>query len=236
MSTSYREGYVRGIGAHLDASDGVDAAAVSDLLVNNCGALFDTHHSHIVNIVTTTGGEPPAALTEPNTAYYVLVGRWPFEPIEQFDGGSALVPYRIGFRRDGGSGSITIGVRIGTQSREPFRAEDHAYEATHTTTSTTTEVVRGTLYVPAEVFNTRHPLGRYSTGESAGAGEPEESPLVRQASFEVWAIHTGTKPTVALDSVHARQVARAFGGVGGIELREDGDYELREDGGLELRE
>lgn len=228
MSTAFRGGYVRGITSVLGEDDPVDAASVSDLLVNNAGHLFDAHHSHIVNVTTMTGGSAPFTQSEPNQLYYVLVARWPFEPIEQADGGSALVVYRIGFRRSGGSGQITIGVRIGTtESRDPFIGSDvSAYQSTHATTLTTTTATRGELYVPASRFNERHPLGVASGGLAQSRG----------AFFEVWCIHSGSKPTVQLTSVMARQYLRAIPAVENAVLREDSSYVLREDGTSVLRE
>lgn len=229
MSTAFRGGYVRGIGGVLAQDDALDAASTSDLLVNNLGHLFDAHHSHIVNVTTLTGGTAPVRQTEPNPIYYVLVARWPFEPIEQSDGGSAKVIYRIGYRRSGGSGQITIGVRIGvhsTVSSEWFSGEVSAYADTHTTTLSTTTTTRGELYVPADRFAERFPL----TVNPAGGA------LARTAYFEVWCIHSGSKPTVELTSVMARQYLRTIPAPENYVLREDSTYVLREDGTNVLRE
>jgi len=218
MSTSFRSGYVRGIDGLLSEDDGADAGTVSDLLVANTQHLYDAHHSHIVNIVTPTGGTPTLRQTEPNSIYYVLVGRWAYEPIEARDGGSSKVVYRISYRRSGGSGSITIGVRLGTIRIDPFFTLTSETQDEHTMSSTTAEIVRGELYVPSARFSS----------DFTGA-------LRRTAYFEVWCKHSGSKPTVEVLSVMARQYVR-IDGTTDYELREDGSYELREDGGIELRE
>lgn len=226
MSTAFRGGYVRGITSFLGEDDPCDAASVSDLLINNAGHLFDAHHSHIVNVTTLTGGTAPVRQTEPNPIYYVLCAKWPFQPIEQSDGGSAKVVYRIGYRRSGGSGQITIGVRIGTSdSTDRFRGEVSAFADTHTTTLSTTTTARGELYVPAARFNERHPLA------VNGAGS-----LQRTAYFEIWCLHNGSKPTVELTSIMARQYLRTIPAPENFVLREDSTYVLREDGANVLRE
>lgn len=227
MSTSFRGGYVRGVTALLGQDDGVDAGAASDYLVGNAGHIFDAHHSHIVNICTVAGGTAVLRQSEPNSVYYVLAERWWFEPIEQSDGGSAKVVYRIGFKRTGGTGSVTIGVRINPvgSDRSVFLPIASAMQNTHTTTSTTGEIVRGELYVPADVFATRYPL----TVDDTGA-------LRRAAFFEVWCIHAGTKPTVDLTSIMARQYLRVPATDANAVLREDSAYVLREDGSYVLRE
>lgn len=225
MSTSFRSGYVRGIQGLLSEDDGVDAGTVSDLLIANTQHLYDAHHSHIVNIVTPTGGTP-LRQTEPNSVYYVLVGRWAYEPIEARDGGSSKVVYRIRYRRSGGSGSITIGVRLGTIRLDPFFDGTSETQDSHTMSSTTAETVRGELYVPSARFLTD--FAPLPDGTGSGATR-------RVAHFEVWCKHSGSKPTVELLSVMARQYVR-IDGTTDYELREDGSYELREDGGIELRE
>jgi len=225
MSTSFRDGYVRGIQGLLSEDDGVDAGLVSDLLVANTQHLYDAHHSHIVNITTTTGGTA-IQQTESNSVYYVLVGRWAYEPIEARDGGSSKVVYRIRYRRSGGSGSITIGVRLGTIRLDPFFDGTSETQNTHTMSSTTAETVRGELYVPSARFASDFALLPDGTGSGAQR---------RTAYVEVWCTHLGSKPTVELLSVMARQYVR-IDGTTNYELREDGSYELREDGGIELRE
>jgi hypothetical protein len=226
MSTSFRSGYVRGIEGLLSEDDGVDAGFVSDLLVANTQHLYDAHHSHIVNIVTPTGGTPTLRQTDPNSVYHVLVGRWAYEPIEARDGGSSKVVYRIRYRRSGGSGSITIGVRIAPIRIGPFFALTSETQNEHTMSSTTAETVRGELYVPGARFASDFALRPDGSGSGA---------LRRTAHFEVWCSHSGSKPTVELLSVMARQYVR-IDGTTNYELREDGSYELREDGGIELRE
>lgn len=227
MSTSFRGGYVRGVTALLGADDGVDAGAVSDLLVGNAGHIFDAHHSHIVNICTLSGGTAVVRQTNPNSLSYTMMGRWWFEPIEQSDGGSAKVVYRIGFRRSGGRGAVTIGVRIQPigSDRAAFLPIASAAQNTHTTTSATGEVVRGELYVPAEQFTTRYPLGTDDVGA-----------LRRSAFVEVWCTHSGLKPTIELKSVMARQFLRVPATDANAVLREDSAYVLREDGSYVLRE
>lgn len=225
MSTSFRSGYVRGIQGLLSEDDGVDAGTVSDLLVANTQHLYDAHHSHIVNVTTTTGGTA-IQQTEPNSVYYVLVGRWAYEPIEARDGGSSKVVYRISYRRSGGSGSITIGVRLGTIRIDPFFTLTSETQDEHTMSSTTAEIVRGELYVPSARFSSD--FAGFPDGSGSGA-------LRRTAFFEVWCKHSGSQPTVEVLSVMARQYVR-IDGTTDYELREDGSYELREDGGIELRE
>lgn len=227
MSTSFRSGYVRGIDGLLSEDDGADAGTVSDLLVANTQHLYDAHHSHIVNIVTPTGGTPTLRQTEPNSIYYVLVGRWAYEPIEARDGGSSKVVYRISYRRSGGSGSITIGVRLGTIRLDPFFTLTSETQNEHTMSSTTAETVRGELYVPSARFSSDFTW--LPDGSGSGA-------LRRTAHFEVWCKHSGSQPApVEVLSVMARQYVR-IDGTTDYELREDGSYELREDGGIELRE
>lgn len=223
MSTSFRDGYVRGIQGLLSEDDGVDAGLVSDLLVANTQHLYDAHHSHIVNVTTTTGGTA-IQRTEPNSVYYVLVGRWAYEPIEARDGGSSKVVYRIRYRRSGGSGSITIGVKLSPVRLSPFFDGTSETQNTHTMSSTTAETVRGELYVPSARF----------ASDYASLPDGTEA-LRRGAFFEVWCTHSGSKPTVELLSIMARQYVR-IDGTTNYELREDGSYELREDGGIELRE
>lgn len=205
MSTSFRGHYVRGI-AELRQDDGVDAGIVSDALVNNVQHLYDAHHGHIVNEVTETGATP-LQHPEPSAVEWRLVGRWPFWMIRAVDGGSATVVYRLGIYRDGGSGTIYVGARIGTARVEPFLGDTRTYQATHSTTSTTAEVVRGTLYLTPEAMASRHP-GMVLGGPSGGAGFPARSAWVRDAYFELWCMFDGSKPAVAISSVMARQYYR----------------------------
>lgn len=227
MSTSFRDGYVRGIDGLLSEDDGADAGTVSDLLVASTQHLYDAHHSHIVNIVTPTGGTPTLRQTEPNSIYYVLVGRWAYEPIEARDGGSSKVVYRISYRRSGGSGSITIGVRLGTIRLDPFFTLTSETQNEHTMSSTTAETVRGELYVPSARFSSDFTW--LPDGSGSGA-------LRRAAYFEVWCKHSGGKPTVEVLSVMARQYLRTIPAPENYVLREDSTYVLREDGTNVLRE
>lgn len=227
MSTSFRDGYVRGIDGLLSEDDGADAGTVSDLLVASTQHLYDAHHSHIVNIVTPTGGTPTLRQTEPNSIYYVLVGRWAYEPIEARDGGSSKVVYRISYRRSGDPVGITIGVRLGTIRIDPFFTLTSETQNEHTMSSTTAETVRGELYVPSARFSSDFTW--LPDGSGSGA-------LRRTAYLEVWCKHSGNKPTVEVLSVMARQYLRTIPAPENYVLREDSTYVLREDGTNVLRE
>lgn len=230
MSTGHRGAYIRGV-ENLREDDGVDAGLVSDCLVNNCGHLYDAHHGHIVNF-TAEDSSDVLSQTEPSEVEWRLIERWPFNMIRAVDGGSATVVYRLGFFRDGGSGDVYVGVRIGTDRIEPFLGDARAYQATDSTSSTSPTVTRGTLYVPAAVIDSRHP-GMVLTGPANGAGFPARSGYVRSAWFEVWCLFDGSKPTVSLSSVMARQYARQPESLiltegGEVILTEGGEYLIEE--------
>jgi hypothetical protein len=206
MSTGFRGAYIRGI-ENLRQDDGVDAGLVSDALVNNCGHLFDAHHGHIVNVVSETGLADALHHPDPSSTSWRLLARWPFNLIRApIDGGSAKVVYRLGIYRSGGAGTIYVGVRIGSTRVEPFTNVARTYSTSHSTTNTTPTTFSGSLYVSAENLDARHP-GLVVSGDAAGAFPPRAA-TIREAWFELWCLFAGTKPTVRVSSVMARQFAR----------------------------
>lgn len=210
MSTGFRGGYIRGISSVLREDDGVDAGGVSDQLVNNVGHLYDAHHGHIVNIVSETGLPETLFHNDPSSVLWYLLGRWPFNMVRAPDGGSANVVYRLKFYRDGGAGTVYVGARIGRHRVEGFSdytaAPFRSYQASHSTTATTPTAASGTLYTTAANIDERHPLIELS-GAAAGAF-PARSARVRLAWFELWCLYSGTKSTIRVSSLMARQFVR----------------------------
>ena len=206
MSTGFRGAYIRGVASQLREDDGVDAGAVSDCLINNAGHLYDAHHPHIVNIVSATGLTNALRQDEPSAYEYRLIDRWPFRMIIASDGGSAKVVYRFKGYRSGGSGNSLFGIRIGTDAIAPFLNGTHTYQAQHTIAGTSPTLATGTLYVRPEVMPTRHPeiamSGSYVVGAETGSG------YFRRAWFEVWCLMDGTKPSIRVSSIMARQFVR----------------------------
>lgn len=199
--TGFRNGYVRGIASQLREGDGVDAGAVSDCVVNNLVHLYEATRPHIVNFVSDAALTSALRQDEPNASYFVLLGRWPFPLHIEEDGGSANVVYRFKGYRSGGSGDVTFGVRLGTQTTlRPFTTGASVTQAEHTTGATTPTAFSGTLYIPPAVVATWHRPILFGDG-SAAIG-------VRLAWFEVWVLMLGAKPSIRISSMHARQFRR----------------------------
>lgn len=208
MSTGHRGAYIRGIDTLLRQDDGVDAGASQDCIANNLGHLWDCSHPTIVSIVTAAGLASAMRQDEPSAVQYLLVGRWPFVPWVQADGGSAKVIYRLGGYRSGGSGSVTFGLRIGTASIRPFLTSTSVMQATHTTSLTTVTTWSGSLYIPPAVMASTF-VPQLISGSYSGSGTASEGVMLRTAWLELWCIYSGSKPSVRVSSLHARQMWRA---------------------------
>lgn len=206
MSTGFRGAFIRGVASQLRQDDGVDAGAASDCLVNNVGHIYDAHHPHIVNFVSEVGLANALRQDEPSAYEYRLIDRWPFRLITAADGGSANIVYRFKGYRSGGSGNSIFGIRIGTSSIARFLSETRTYQASHTIAGTTPTAASGVLYVRHEGM-TRYPEVTMS-GAYAGSGAPAGSGPVRLAWFEVWCLMDGTKPSIRVSSLMARQFVR----------------------------
>jgi hypothetical protein len=171
------------------------------------GHLYDAHHSHIVNIVSEAGLANALRQDEPSAFTFRLIDRWPFRMIVAADGGSANIVYRFKGYRSGGSGNSIFGVKIGTDRVETYLYGTHSCQALHTIAGTTPVEATGTLYVRPGQIDSRHPeidtSGAYlGSGTAAGTGR------MRRGWFELWCMMDGTKPSIRVSSVHARQFVR----------------------------